>query len=301
MSQEKQFLGYSAWGISNLFFIYIVWSSTYLAMAYMVNPIGGFPPFLAGTIRLVGGGIILLVLAAFRKTKLLPSWSILGKIALSALLLWVMGNSLMLFALHRNLDSGVAAVIIGTTPIWSITVDALTTGRRLGNRIILALVAGTAGIIVLNIPNFRGNIDILAVIAVVVSAMAWGSGTVYQSRQLRFVNIAVLAGWQQIFGAVGYYLLSTLFMEQLQPVNANAIFGLIYLIVVASVIAMMSFIIAVNKLPIAVVMSYAYVNPVLALVLGHFFNNETISGYTILGTIIIACGVVAIFWKKTAK
>lgn len=295
---EKKFLGYSAWGLINLFFIYIVWSSTYLAMAVMVNPATGLPPFFAGGIRLACGGIILLVLALALQQTILVGWRILRQIAISSVMLWICGNSLVMFALSRNLDTGITAVIIGTTPIWSIVVDTVWSGKQLSKRIIAALTAGTLGIFILNIPNFNGSIDIISLVAVVISAVSWGSGTVYQARKCSQLHPALLGGWQQLFGALGYFLLSYFFREQLHPIVPSAMLALLYLVVVASVVAMMAFIVAVNKLPITVVMSYAYVNPVFALILGHFFNNETITGYTVAGTAVIALGVIGIFYKK---
>ncbi|MEI6287629.1 MAG: EamA family transporter [Bacillota bacterium] len=298
MKKSGTIFGYSAWGISNLFVIYIVWSSTYLAMAYMVAPVGGFPPFWSGATRLLGGGIILLAISVARRQPLFPGWKILKSIGLSALLLWVLGNGLVLFALNRGLGSGVTAVIIGTTPIWSIIIDAVASGKRLSKRLIIAMCAGTSGMIVLNVPNFNGAIDVVALIAVIVSAMAWGAGTVFQSRRLSSVNVATLAGWQQIIAALGFYTLSLLFSEQLHAVSSTAVYALVYLTIAAQVISMLAFTIAVSKLPVAVVMSYAYVNPVLALALGCFLNGEKVTVFTILGALIITLGVVVIFWKK---
>ncbi|MFA6074362.1 MAG: EamA family transporter [Negativicutes bacterium] len=298
---ERKLFGYSAWGLSNLFFIYIVWSSTYLAMAIMVDPIDGLPPFWAGGFRLASGGIILLVIALALGKSILVGWKNLRHIAISAIALWVFGNSLVMFALSRNLDTGITAVIIGTTPIWSIVVDTIWSGNRLSKRIIASLVAGTLGIFILNIPNLNGSVDVFSLMAVIVSAISWGSGTVYQSRKCARLHPALLGGWQQLFGAVGYFILSLLFTEHLHPITFAAMFAMSYLIIIASVAAMLAYIIAVNKLPIAVVMSYAYVNPVFALVLGHFFNSETISVYTIVGTLVIVLGVVGIFYNKSHR
>ena len=281
--------GLPAWGLLNLLVIYIVWSSTYLAMSFMVDPVNGLPPFLANFCRLLPAGLILLLIASWRGSKIFLSAKRLTPIIISGILLWLCANSCLLWALHLNLDSGMTAVLGCATPILANLFAAVAARKAVSMKVILALLIATAGILIINVPQINGasGFNTMAILAMLLYSVFWAAGSVIQARASVDVPAIVISGWQQLVSSFGLVVLSLATGEHLPAtVSPAALWGLAYLIVVASIFAYSSYIIILKTLPMSVAMTYCYVNPVFALLLGWWLNNEQISGWTALGAAI---------------
>jgi drug/metabolite transporter (DMT)-like permease len=157
----------STWiGLLALFVVYIVWGSTYLAIRYAVREGSGFPPFTMAGSRALLGGVILLLVAGSLRQRLRPTRTELGRLALSALLLWIGGNGLVTWA-EQSVHSGFAALVVGTTPIFSAIIESFFNRRRPSGGLLLALAVGFAGLFLLTWPviSVGGRGNLLATLA----------------------------------------------------------------------------------------------------------------------------------------
>ncbi|MFH1632659.1 MAG: EamA family transporter [Chloroflexota bacterium] len=147
-----------AWtGLLNLFVVYIIWGSTYLAIRFAVRDGSGFPPFMLGATRVAVAGILLIGWSALTRKRIKPTRQELITLAASGLLLWVGGNGLVNWAEQRA-DSGLAALIIAATPIWVAMIEAILDRRMPSLRMVGALFIGFVGIAVLSYPTLRSGV-----------------------------------------------------------------------------------------------------------------------------------------------
>ena len=285
-------------GLLALFVVYLVWGSTYLAIRYAVREGSGFPPFtMAGARTLVGGSILLLIALSLRQ-RARPTLAELGWLALSGLLLWNGGNGLVSWAEQRA-HSGYAALVVGTAPIFSAFVESLFNRRRPSIGLLMALAVGFAGLFLLTRPVLHAGVrsDFLATLALVAAPLSWSVGSTLQKRHPVALPIAATAGWQQILGGVGFLVLLTATGEATPHPSVTAWWAWGYLVVFGSV-AFAAFLMALRHLPMPVVMTYAYVNPVIAVLLGWFFLQEEITLTTLAGMLLILTGVAGVFHQQ---
>ena len=286
-------------GLLNLMVVYFVWGSTYLAIRVAVQADGGFPPFILGFSRVAAGSCILLLWSVFRRERVKPSREELKTLIFSGLLLWVGGNGLVNWAEQRT-DSGLVALLIAATPIWIAFVEAVIEKRLPSWRLVLALMIGFSGIALLTIPTLRGGIssDIFSMIAVLLAGLSWGAGSVLVSRRPVELSIGVSAGYQQLTGAVGFLVVILLLGEKWSPPSSQAWLAWGYLVIFGSIWAFTSFIRAVKLLPIKIVSTYAYVNPVIAVFLGWLILGEAVTAWMIGGASLVLLGVAGVFRER---
>ncbi len=290
----------STWiGLLALFVVYIVWGSTYLAIRYAVREGSGFPPFTMAGSRALLGGVILLLVAGSLRQRLRPTRTELGRLALSALLLWIGANGLVTWA-EQSVHSGFAALVVGTTPIFSAIIESFFNRRRPSGGLLLALAVGFAGLFLLTWPviSVGGRGNLLATLALVAAPFSWSLGSTLQQRHPVALSAASSAGWQQVLGGLGFALLLTLTGETTPHPDAAAWWAWGYLVIFGSVLAFTAFVIALRRLPMPLVMTYAYVNPVIAVLLGWFFLHESVTLTTLLGMAFILAGVAGVFRQK---
>jgi drug/metabolite transporter (DMT)-like permease len=286
-------------GLLNLFVVYIVWGSTYLAIRVAVRAEGGFPPFLLGATRVLIGGSLLLLWAALRGERLRLTRAEFTTLFVSGLLLWVGGNGLVNWAEQRT-DSGLAALIIAATPIWVTIVEAIVDRQLPSWRMVGALLVGFLGIAVLTFPTLRQGLraDLFSILALLLAGLSWGSGSVLQSRRPVQVSAGVSAGFQQLVGSVGFGVMVLLLGEKWTLPEAESWLAWGYLVVFGSLFAFTAFIRALKLLPTKIVMTYAYVNPVIAVFLGWLVLRETVSLWTLGGALLVLLGVAGVFRER---
>src|SRR5262252_9186862 len=277
--------------------IYFVWGSTYLAIRVGVREI---PPFLMAGMRFLVAGI---VLYAWMRAQGTPSptareWS--GATVL-AVLIFVLDYGLLFWA-ERRVPSGIAAVMLAAIPvfmtlseIWIIKTQRLTV--RLG----AALITGIAGVAVLvNRSGSFGDtaIDTPGACALVVAAISWSLASAL-TRKVPLPSAKTMSsGVQMLAGGVLLTLAATLLGEfrgfRMQAVSAKAWLALVYLIVAGSIVAFTAYVWLIHHESPTKVGTYAYVNPVVAVVLGYLFAGEALNFRTIAGTTLILVSVVVI-------
>ena len=286
-------------GLANLFVVYLVWSSTYLAIRIAVREGAGFPPFTMGFMRAALGGAILLLWSRLRKHPIRLTKQEAVILAASGMLLWLGGNGLVTFAEQRA-ESGLAALLVSASPIWAAAIEAIIDRKLPSIRLVLALFVGFAGITVLTTPALMTGIraDTIAILALLVAPVTWASGSVLQARRPVKLSPRVSSAYQMLFGAVGFAIVMVLRHEPLPTPTQEAWFAWIYLVIFGSLFAFTAYVTALRLLPTRIVMTYAYVNPVLAVALGWLVLGEAITWWTVAGSALVLMGVAGVFRER---
>ena len=286
-------------GLLHLGVVYLVWSSTYLAIRFAVREGAGFPPFTLGLLRAVVAGAVLLVWARLSGRHLRLTRREVGLLAASGILLWVGGNGLVSLAETRA-DSGLAALMIAGVPIWGALIEAIIDRRPPTLQLAAALLIGFSGIAVLTLPQLLSGVraDVIAVLALLGAGLFWAMGSVLQARKPTGLPSRVSAGYQMLFGALGFAVVVLLVGEPQPTPTTAAWLAWGYLVLFSSILAFTSYVTALRVLPTRIAMTYAYVNPVLAVLLGWIILNEHITAWTLAGSALVLLGVGGVFRER---
>jgi len=289
-------------GLLHLLIVYIVWGSTYLAIRLAVREGAGFPPLTMAGTRVFVAGLILLALAALMRRPLRPTRRDILVFASSGILLWLGGNGLVSWAEMRA-ESGYTALLVGSLPLWTTTLESFIDRRRPTLRLLGALAIGLAGIAVLNYPVLRhgSSGDVLSAVALLLAVVSWGSGSVLQKRRPVSLSGEANSGYQLLFGSVALLLAAALIGEPRPTPTPEAWGAWAYLVVFGSVIAFTSFVKALQLLPVHIVTTYAYVNPVIAVLLGRLIIDEPITRWTVAGSVLVILGVAGVFHEQRRR
>jgi drug/metabolite transporter (DMT)-like permease len=286
-------------GLFHLIVIYIVWGSTYLAIRIAVKEGAGFPPFTMAGTRVICAAAILLLWARLAGARIRITRKEATILIAAGVLLWLGGNGLVAWAEQRA-DSGYAALLVGTMPLSVAIMESLIDRRKPTFRLIGALLVGLAGLAVLNGPLLmEGAIeDLYAAIALISATIFWGYGSIMQRRNPVKVSSEVHSGYQQLFGGMALLIAALLAREPVPTPTPQAWGAWSYLILFGSVFAFTSFVRALRLLPTNIVMTYAYVNPVVAVFLGWLILREPVTWWTLGGTVLIVLGVAGVFHER---
>lgn len=285
--------------------LYIVWGSTYLAIRFTVETI---PPFMSGGIRFLVSGAILLIWrrAAGDAWPTKRQWI---STAIVGILLLLGGNGLVSFA-EQRIASGVAALIVGTVPLWLVLIEALRPGGVRPTPIaILGLLIGFGGIYLLVGPTELSangtRFDTLGIGAVILASFLWSIGSIY-SRGADMPSSSLMAtGAEMLTGSAALFIVSGLLGEwrgfDLAAVSTESWLGLAYLITFGSLVGFVSYIWLLKNAPVSLVATYAYVNPLVAVFLGAWLADETLNARILIAGLVIIGSVVLINQTKTKK
>ena len=278
--------------------VYIVWGGTYLAIRYAVETI---PPFLMAGTRFLVAGAILYIWRRFAGDPA-PSRGQWLRASAVGLLLLLGGNGLLSLA-EQKVASGIASLIIGSVPLWMTTLEAMRPGgvrpKFLG---ILGLTIGFGGIALLVAPSLLSVNPAAShpqgIIALLCAALFWSLGSIY-SRHARLPDSSLLStGMQMLAGGAGLYLVGAFTGEWHQLTLANisprSWWGLLYPVLFGSMVGFSAYAWLLRSAPVSLVATYAYVNPLVAILLGSLFAQETLSMHVALSALIIIGSVVLI-------
>ena len=294
-----------AWKVLLAFaIIYFVWGSTFLAIRVGVREV---PPFLLAGMRFVVAG---LVLYGWMRARGTPSpnrreWT---AASLLAVLIFVFDYGLLFWA-ERRVPSGIAAVMMATIPVFMALAEIVfLRTQRLTARLALALVVGIAGVAVLvghAISLGEAPVDTAGACALLVAAVSW-SVAASLSRKLPLPAAkAMSSGAQMLAGGVFLLVAAALLGEfhgfQMQTVSRGAWLALAYLIVAGSIVGFTAYVWLIHHESPTKVGTYAYVNPVVAVLVGYFLGGESIGPRTIAGTMLVLVSVVVITTAPKAK
>jgi len=284
-----------------LLIVYVVWGSTYLGIAVMIETM---PPLLAAGVRYAAAGAIMLtaiVAHARLRSSAAPvqrptraHWR--SAIIVGTLLL-LGGNGGVVLA-ELLIPSGIAAVLVATVPIWLAVLDALVTGRRPSTLVIGGLIAGIVGVAVLLVPvEGLDGLDPLGIGLVIIAALSWASGSLYARHAPLPRNGLLVTGMEMLAGGLvlilGGVLLGELGRTDIGAFSVRSVVAFAYLVVFGSLVAFTAYTWLLANVPVSVVGTYAYVNPIVAVVLGAIILSEPITPRTLLAAAIIIGAVVA--------
>ncbi len=289
-------------GLLNLFIVYFVWGSTYLAIRIGIRSGSGFQPFWFGGLRVLAAGGILILWALIRGNNIRPGRKDLKVLIASGFLLWIGGNGLVVLA-EQRIDSGLAALVVASTPIWVALFESILDRKMPSLLLIGSLIVGFSGIIILSLPLLMSGVraDILSILAVLLASFSWSSGLVLQTREPVSLSKGVSSGYQQLFGGLFFVLIALLVQEPLPVPTTEAWLAWGYLFLFGSILAFTAFVSALQTLPTSLVTTYAYVNPVIAVLLGWMILQEPITSWTIIGGFFVLVGVTGIFRVNNKK
>lgn len=285
--------------------LYIVWGSTYLGIKVAIETI---PPFFHAAIRFLVSGLILVLWqkAAGREMPTRKQWistAIIGN------LLLVGGNGLVSWA-EQFIPSGIAALIIGSVPMMLVIAEAIRPGGTKPSwQAILGLAIGFVGIFILVGPaEFSGSeakLDPFGVVALLGATILWAAGSTYSKTADLPKSSLMTTGAEMLMGSIGLLIVSLLTGElngwNPAEVSTRSIVGLVYLITIGSIVGFGSYIWLLQNAPISLVATYAYVNPIVAVLLGYFFANEILEPRIFVATAIIIGAVIFINNKGKPK
>ena len=284
----------------HLLIVYIVWGSTYLGIRVAVQEGSGFPPMIMSATRVFAGSLILIALARFIKKQSLrltkEEWVVLS---VSGLALWWGGNGLVAIA-EMTVPSGYAALIISCTPIWVAIIESILDKKRPSFFLVISLLIGVAGIAVLNWPAIiTGNLnDLKGLFLLIIAGLSWGAGSIYQKRKNIHTTPEISSAVQQFTGGIALLITSFIISEPTMNPVPSAWWAWGYLIIFGSVIAFTSFVKALKLLPPNIVFTYAFVNPVVAVLLGFIILGEPITPWTFAGATLVLVGVLGVFKEQ---
>jgi drug/metabolite transporter (DMT)-like permease len=292
-----------AWKVLLAFaIIYFVWGSTYLAIRVGVREV---PPFLLAGVRFLVAGLVLYGWMRVRGTPS-PTAREWGAASSLAILIFVFDYGLVFWA-ERRVTSGIAAVIMATIPVFMTLGEIIfLRTQRLTMRLGLALLVGLTGVAVLvgftpgghAISLGEAPVNLAGAGALIVGAISWSVAALLSRRLPSPSSKTMSSGAQMLAGGVMLVLAAGLLGEfhelHLQSVSREAWLALAYLIVAGSIVAFTAYVWLIHHESPTKVGTYAYVNPVVAVLLGYFLGGEAIGPRTIVGTLLVLTSVVVI-------
>jgi drug/metabolite transporter (DMT)-like permease len=277
--------------------IYFVWGSTFLAIRVGVREV---PPFLLAGMRFLVAGAVLYGWMRVRGTAS-PTARQWGAASLLAILIFVLDYGLLFWA-ERRVPSGIAAVMMATIPVFMAIAEILfLRTQRLTLRLGVALLIGLAGVAVLvghAMSLGEAPVDTAGACALIVAAISW-SVAASLTRKLPLPDAkAMSSGAQMLAGGALLTLTAALLGEfrgfHIQSVSRGAWLALAYLIVAGSIVAFTAYVWLIHHESPTKVGTYAYVNPVVAVLVGYFLGGEAIGLRTIVGTLLVIVSVIVI-------
>jgi len=284
--------------------LYIVWGSTYLAIRFAVETI---PPFLSAGLRFLASGLILYTWRRMAGDPL-PTRIQWKNLAIVGVLLLLGGNGLVSVA-EQRIPSGVAALIVGTVPLWLVLIEALRPGGvKPGWRTLFGLVVGFTGIYLLVGPaSFSGGLqfDGIGTMAVIAASFIWSLGSIYSRSADVPKSTLMMTGGEMLAGAAALMLVSALTGElrgfNFGSVSTTSWLGLAYLITFGSLVGFVAYGWLLHNAPVSLLATYAYVNPLVAVLLGALLAQESLNARILLASVLIISSVVFINTSQRPK
>jgi drug/metabolite transporter (DMT)-like permease len=279
--------------------IYVVWGSTFLAIAVAVRDL---PPFLSMAMRhLVAGGLLFGVVWWRRRGELKLGWREWGASFIFGGALFLAGHGSLAWA-QQDVPSGIAALLVGTIPLWFAILARLAFTERLGGRAAVGLVLGFAGLVLLVDPSGEEGAKPIGALAIVFGAFAWAAGSLWSRRLPLPQDTLLSAAMGMLAGGTLLALVSGLGGEfDDAQFTAEALGATAYMIVVGSFIGFSAYVWLLKVAPASTVSTYAYVNPVIAVLLGWAFNDEVITGRTLVAGAAIVIGVALMVSRRVEE
>ncbi len=287
--------------------VYLVWGSTYFFIQKAVHDI---PPFILGALRFFTAGLLLMAWCISKKEKVWDARQF-KTASISGILLLFIGNGAVIWA-EQKLPSSLVAVLVSAAPLWFVLLDAPKWKENFTNRsTIIGLLVGFAGVIMLfservsaAVSASGGMAQVAGLSMLVIGSACWAGGSLYSKYKARGSAI-VNTTWQLIAAGIAFFICSFAGNEwkgfQWQQVSSVAWLSLVFLITLGSLAAYSAYVWLLQVRPATQVSTYAYVNPVVAVLLGVLFAGEHMSLLQLAGLAIILTSVLLINLAKHRK
>ncbi len=288
--------------------VYIVWGSTYFFIQMAVH---GFPPFLLGAVRFFTAGMLMLLWCIAKGEKIFIKKSIITSGIVGVLLL-VIGNGIVIWV-EQKLPSAMVAIMLSTAPLWFVILDKQNWRINLNHKAtVVGLIIGFVGIVLLfgeqvsaMLASTTNNSRLPGMLLLIIAPIAWSSGSLYSKYHPSEGSAVVNVAWQMIIAGIVFVPGSLLNQEfnhlQIQNIPTHSWMALSYLIVFGSIVGYSAYVWLLQVCPATKVSTYAYVNPVIAVILGILFAAEHVSVLQIVGLAIILGSVLLINLSKYRK
>jgi drug/metabolite transporter (DMT)-like permease len=272
-----------------LWTVYLIWGSTYLFIAITVETI---PPLLAVSTRFILAGTIMAAVVLRRGGSLRVSRRAFCSCALIGLLL--PGANAVLFFAERNVPTGLASLLIASVPLW-VVVMRLVGRERLGVTALAGVGVGFVGVAVLLQPS--GGATVAGVSLCIVSAVMWSAGSVFSARLEMPSDPFAATTYEMLSGGIALLPFGLLSVGSVSPSTAS-ILSWVYLVTIGSVVGFTAYTWLLAHAPLGTVSTYAYVNPVVAILLGVLFRGEHLSGRILIGAAIVVAAVAVVVRRE---
>jgi drug/metabolite transporter (DMT)-like permease len=272
--------------------VYVVWGSTYLAIRIVVETM---PPLLSAASRFVVAGVLLAGLVAWRQgpSALRVTRRQLASAVTVGLMLLVGGNGMVVLA-ERSVPSGLAALLVAAVPLW-VVVLRRATGQPTSASTIAGVVLGLVGLTVLTAPGLSGDVQLSGLLLVIVGSLLWSGGSFLASRLPMPANPLAASAYEMVAGGLGCLVVAVLRGEpqhlDLAAYSDRSWLALAYLVIFGSLVAFTAYAWLLQSAPLPLVSTYAYVNPVVAVLLGWLVLAEPLSWPIVLGGAIVVGAV----------
>ncbi|MES2628352.1 MAG: EamA family transporter [Bacteroidota bacterium] len=295
-NKSPLFYAYVAFALVSFF-----WGTTYLGIRIGVRSI---PPFWLAGLRQTAAGLLVIVYCLFRGTKL-PAWKEYSKTIVPGLLMIAAGNGLVTWA-EQNIESGLAAILCSMNPVWVMLLTWIFVQKETFDRkLIMGVALGFVGILVIfsnSLSDFTDPRYISGIIAIVLANIGWAAGTLYVSKVKTGLSPVYAAGWQMFTAGLVLAAISFITEKPFETeYTTEGVLALVYLTIFGSIVAYGAFLYVLKHLSATKASAYAYINTVVAVLLGWMWLGEQITLNIILGTLITIYGIYLVNSKKRGR
>lgn len=273
----------------------IVWGSTYLAIRIGVSEV---QPFIFVGIRFTLAGSLMLLYAKIKNLEFPKSKRDVLNITIVGLFLLLGGHGLVVWT-EQWVASSIASILVATVPLFIAIIELFVpNGSRLTLKGWIGLILGFIGVVFLTFTDLSSAIDVKGAILLLLASLLWAVGSVYQNTFKATGSTVSHIGIEMVVGGISLLIVGLLYGNINLDITLKGISALLYLIVFGSLIGYSSYIYILQKWPPSKAGTYAYINPIVAVILGALILNEAINLRIIISTFIILIGVVLVQTSK---
>ena len=281
--------------------VYTLWGSTYLAIRISVEHL---TPLLMGALRFTSAGLLMLAFRALGGHRIRVPRRDLLRLGVIGILLLITANVVLGWA-ETYIPTGLAALFIAVTPLWFLILERMSHSEdRLPARGIAGIALGAAGVAILLWPDISGHAEfgarqLFGSILVLGSSVSWAAGSMLAKRWHMPIDPFTASGWQMLIAGLISGLLALLIGDLHRATwAASSLWATVYLIFAGSLVGYTAYVWLLKNAPIAKVATYAYVNPIIALILGCLLHGEKMDGYMLAGASVIILSVILVIGAK---
>lgn len=282
--------------------VYVVWGSTYFFIQIAVKD---FPPFILGALRFILAGGLMVAWCLYRGENIFAARGI-KYAAFSGILMLFGGNGIIIWV-EQSMPSAMVAIMVSSAPLWFILLDKPKWSENFGSKPIIAgMLIGLAGVIILfseqvsEALSLQGteSVNLSSMVMLILAAVSWSGGSLYSKYKSTGDPIIVTSTWQMMAAGIafipGVIIRDEFNGFQWKDVSIDAWMAIFYLVVLGSIAGFSAYVWLLKERSAMQVSTYAYVNPVVAVLLGVFFAEEQISSIQVIGLVIILGSVFMI-------